>query len=130
MVEHYFKNVLDLNATELAQIYNAHQQAEYPLPIPRFDKTGMVMNLLALNKDLLIDTEKKYFFEKNGKEVKYVPDYSGDECPQKFARADHKIDPEKIKKAVMLSDLDSLLKTIKEEETDDEPKQQLSLIHI
>jgi hypothetical protein len=84
----------------------------------------MVMNLLSLNKDVLVDTDKKYVFKKTGKEVKYIPDYSGDDCQQRFARADHKIDPEKIKEALMLSDIDSVLKKIKEEETDDEPKQQ------
>ena len=124
MEEKYFKNVLDLTATELAKIYNAEPDCEYPPPIPRFDKTGMVMNLLSLNKDLLADTDKKYFFKKTGKEVEYLSDYSGDDCQQRFARADHKIDPEKIKKALMLSDIDSVLKRIKEEETDDGPKQQ------
>ena len=119
MEETYFKNVLDLTASELAKIYNAEPQCEYPPPIPRFDKTGMVMNLLSLNKDLLVDTDKKYFFKKTGKEVEYLSDYSDNDCDQKFARADHRIYHEKIKQALMLSDIDSGLKRIKKEETDD-----------
>ena len=62
--ETYIKNVPDINATELAAEYNAELQCEYPPPIPRFDKTFMVMNLFSLSKDLVVDTDKKYFIKK------------------------------------------------------------------
>jgi hypothetical protein len=62
--EIYFKKVVDLTSKEIMLIYDKHQDCAYPLPIPRYDKTGIVMNLVSIEPNFLINLEKKYFFER------------------------------------------------------------------
>ena len=120
--EIYFKTVIDLSANEMMLIYDRHQDCQYPMPIPRFDKTGIVLNLANLMPNFLLMLEKKYVFRKIGKNLKYDPDYEG-EAVQKKARADHVLNIEKINDLIMMNDLDSILAKIKEESDDSKETQ-------
>ena len=112
--EIYYKNNVDLTAKELMVIYDKHPNREYPLPIPRFDKTGVVLNLLAIQPDFLDDRDKKYYFRKNNDILEYDPNFVG-EAAQKTARSDHRIDIEKINELVTMDQFASIMKKIDED---------------
>jgi hypothetical protein len=112
--EIYFKKVVDLTSKEIMLIYDKHQDCAYPLSIPRYDKTGIVMNLVSIEPNFLLNLEKKYFFRKTVKDLKYDPDFTG-EGTEKTARADHVMDIDKINKLIMLNNLNSVLAQIKDE---------------
>ena len=67
--EIYFKYNVDLTAKELMLIYDKNAACEYPMPIPRFDKTGIVMNLVSIQPDFLDLTQKKYVFRKTAQQL-------------------------------------------------------------
>ena len=121
--EIYYKKVVDLSTKEMMMIYDRHQDCQYPMLIPRFDKTGIVMNLANIEPNFLLDLEKKYIFRKIGKDLKYDPDYDS-EAVQKTARADHVLNIDKINDLIMLNDLNSVLAKIKEESDEDQTKTQ------
>lgn len=120
--EIYYKNVVDLSTKKMMLIYR-HQDCQYPMLIPRFDKIGIVMNLANIEPNFLLDLEKKYVFRNTGKDLKYDPDYES-EALQKTARADHVLDIDKINDLIMLNDLNSVLAKIKEESEEDQTKTQ------
>ena len=91
------------------------------MPIPRFDKTGIVLNLANIQPNFLLNLEKKYFFRKIGNDLKYDPDFDG-EAVQKTARADHVLNIEKINDLIMINDLNSILAKIKEEPEEDQTR--------
>ena len=74
--EIYYKKVVDLSTKEMMLIYDRHQDCQYLMPIPRFDKTGIVMNMANIEPNFLLDHQKKYFFRKIGKDHKYDPYYN------------------------------------------------------
>ena len=112
--EIYYKTVLDLTAKELALIYDQHPACQYPYPIPRYDKSGIVMNLLNIEADFLTDIDKKYHFRKINQDLKYDRDYDA-EAVRKTARSDHKIDIDRINQLIELKNLNSILLKIEEE---------------
>ena len=123
--EIYYKTVIDLSAKEMMLIYDRHQDSQYPMPIPRFDKSGIVMNLASIQSDFLLNVEKKFVFRKTGTDLKYDPDYQGD-CEQKKARTDHVLNIEKINELIELNNLNGILAEIKKESDKDSNKAQSS----
>ena len=121
--EVYYKTVIHLSAKEMMLIYDKHPDCEYPMSIPRYDKTGIVMNLANIQSDFLLNTEKKYVFRKTGNKIKYDPDFDGD-AEQKTARADHVLDVQRVNDLIMLNNFNSILAEIKEESDEDQTKAQ------
>jgi hypothetical protein len=111
MGEIYNKTVIDLSAKEMMMIYDRHQNRQYLMLIPRFDKTGIVINLASLQPNLFLNLEKKYFYRKTGNNIKYDPDYQGG-CEQKKARTDHVLNIEKINELIMLNNFNAILTPI------------------
>ena len=108
----YHKLVVDLTAKELMLIYDKHPDKKYPLPIPRFDKSGCVLNLLNIQPDLFDQLDRKYFFRKLDQKIEFDPDFDVNniqEAVQKTARADHKIDIDKINEIIEMDNLNSIL---------------------
>jgi hypothetical protein len=106
-------------------IYDRHADSQYPMPIPRFDKSGIVMNLSSIQPDFLLNLKKKFFFRKTGTHLKYDPIYQVD-CEQKKVRTDHVLNIEKTNELIELNNLNGILAKTKKESDKDSNKAQSS----